>query len=540
VNLETKARTSAHVPPQPESYADTTPTEPLPDAATREASTRAAAWRNAWIVFGIAFVAVLALLWKTTAAMADIYWDNATFNHGFLILPIVGYLIWLRRDELEKLTPRPAPEALAFVAVSAFGWLFGNAAGVDLVEHFALLGILWSLFLGVFGWRIVKALAFPLFYAIFAVPFGDSFVPALQDVTAWMAIKGIELWGIPVYSDGILISIPPGNFEVAEACAGLRFLIATIALGFLFSYLTYRSYWRRAAFIVLCIVVPIIANGIRAWGIVFIGYQSDMQAAVGFDHLIYGWIFFAFITVLLLALGMTFRDAPVGQVNPPPVVPDQGTPAPLSRIAGVAIGAAVVVAAAPLYATQMHRAPSATPIALEPPTVANGWVLQPTYRDDWQPIFPSADKTILRSYVKNGRTIYLFIAYYRTQRDNAEVVNYNNQLYDGKTWMRVGSRSIPARIDGGTFPVEYTRMLRARSGRVALSWYWVNGRFTSDPYWSKLHQAAAKLLGGTKAAALVAVAADYGENPAEAGPVLQDFLASMEPLRPLLARAAAN
>jgi EpsI family protein len=163
-----------------------------------------------------------------------------------------------------------------------------------------------------------------------------------------------------------------------------------------------------------------------------------------------------------------------------------------------------------------------------------------SYRDDWRPIFPTADKTVLRSYVKDGRSVHLFIAYYRTQRGDAEVVNYNNQISDGKAWLRVDSRTIPARVDGATFPVEYTRMLRGRVGRIALSWYWVDGRFTSDPYRSKFYQAMAKLFGGTKSAALVAIAADYVDSPAEAAPVLQDFLASVEPLRPMLARAAAN
>ena len=174
-----------------------------------------------------------------------------------------------------------------------------------------------------------------------------------MDLTAAFAVKGIELVGIPVYSDGLLITIPPGNFEVAEACAGLRFLIATIALGFLFSYLTYNSIWRRAAFLALSVVVPIVANGIRAWGIVFLGYQSDMTVAVGFDHIIYGWIFFAIVVALVLALSWRFFDRPLDGA-PVGVVGSEASPL-LDRLEAMRAGpmAALLALGAILIAAQV-------------------------------------------------------------------------------------------------------------------------------------------------------------------------------------------
>jgi EpsI family protein len=238
---------------------------------------------------------------------------------------------------------------------------------------------------------------------------------------------------------------------------------------------------------------------------------------------------------------MTFRDRPIGEVEPPPVTPDQRAPAAATWVAGVAVAALVLVAVAPVYAAlEVNRIPTPSQIALDPPRVGNGWRLLPDYRDDWQPSFATADKTLLRSFVKDGRAVHLFIAYYRTQHDDAEVVKYDNYIADGKNWLRVGSGTFEAKVDGAPLPVEYTRMLRGRGGRLAWSWYWVADRFTADPYRSKLYQAIAKLFGGTKAAAVVAIAADYEENPSGAVPILQDFLASMEPLRPLLARAVAK
>lgn len=395
MDLETKARARARGSAPPNASFDAGTAAPA-SAAMRFSPT----WRVAWAAYGAAFLVVMVLFWPTFASLGSIYLGDATYNHGFLILPIVAYLTWLRREALVQLEPRPTIWAVVPLALAGFGWLTGEAGGVDMVEHFALIGILWALFLGVFGWRVVRALAFPLFYAIFAVPFGDFLVAPLQDLTAVMAVKGIELVNIPVYSDGLLISIPPGNFEVAEACAGLRFLIATVALGFLFSYLTYRSVWRRVGFLALCFVVPIVANGIRAWGIVFIGYESDMQAAVGFDHIIYGWIFFAIVTAVLLAIGMSFRDQPIGEVPGSKVTPDGAPPESRARIAAVAVALTVVCAAVPVYAALViNTSPPSTAIALAAPAVSNGWRPVENSDDNWKPLFASADATDRKSVV---------------------------------------------------------------------------------------------------------------------------------------------
>jgi exosortase A len=536
VTIETKARTQRAAPSRAEVLLGDADIQSIPQVTAFSPS-----WQVAWISFGVGCLAILLLFWSTTVTLATLYVENATYNHGFLIFPIVGYLIWLRRDSLKRLQPRPWPPALILIAIGGLGWLAGNAAGVDMVEEAAMLGIFWSLFLAIFGWHVVRLLLFPLFYAIFAVPFGDNLVPPLQDITAFMAVKGIELVNIPVFSDGLMISIPPGNFEVAEACAGLRFLIATVALGFLFSYLTYKSLWRRVAFIALCLVVPIIANGIRAWGIVFIGYESDMQAAVGFDHIIYGWIFFAIVTAILLAIGMAFRDREVGELPPPNVAWDTRAPVSHTYIVSLALAAIILVGVAPVYAARVIDQPPGTgPIALTAPEGRNGWQLLSAYRDDWTPEYPTADATMIRTYVKAGHAVHLYVAYFRSQREGHEVVNYNNRVYDGKTWVRVGSSSATVNLEGQPMNIESTRILHGRAGRLVWSWQWVSGSFTADPYRSKLLTARAKVLGGVKAAAAVAITTGYGESPAEAPPVLQDFLDSMSPFKPLLARAAGG
>ncbi|MEN8860506.1 exosortase A, partial [Qipengyuania flava] len=159
--------------------------------------------------------------------------------------------------------------------------------------------------LALLGLRAGIVLAFPLAYAFMLVPFGDEIIPPLQMITAEIATAMTRWSGIEMVADGILIDTPAGLFIVAEECSGVKFLIAMVALGILVAHTCFSSWHRRAWFLFACIVVPVIANGIRAWATIFIAQYVGAEAAGGFDHIVYGWFFFAL--VLALVLGVAWR-----------------------------------------------------------------------------------------------------------------------------------------------------------------------------------------------------------------------------------------
>jgi exosortase len=183
-------------------------------------------------------------------------------------------------------------------------------------------------------------MAAPLAYLVFLVPFGAFLVPALQDFTAGFVGVGLDLLDIPHAVTATMIEIPEGRFTVEEACAGLRFLIAAIAFGALYACVIYTGPWRRAAFIAVCTVVPILANGLRALGIVLLGHLRGSAAAGAVDHIVYGWLFFTLVIGLLLLLGLPFRQAPA------PPVPRAARPAAAPRLAAAAATIIVLAAAA--------------------------------------------------------------------------------------------------------------------------------------------------------------------------------------------------
>jgi exosortase A len=313
--------------------------------AVHDAAARRPFDRRAWPATLIALAAgaiTLAGLFRTEIAAALTVWRESTaFGHCFLVGPIAAWLAWERRDALSRLTPRPVPALAALALPLAAAWFVAERLGIMEGRQFAALFLGWLLVLCLLGLAVGRAVAVPLGYTIFLVPFGAFLVPALQDFTARFVDVGLTLLDVPHVVTATLIEIPEGNFRVAEACAGLRFLIAAIAFGALYACVIYRDAWRRAAFVAVCVVVPVLANGLRALGIVLLGHIEGSAEAGAVDHLLYGWIFFSLVILLLLLLGMPFRQD-IGL----PAKPAAIVAAPIPRRSALAFAAIAVVALA--------------------------------------------------------------------------------------------------------------------------------------------------------------------------------------------------
>lgn len=315
-------------------------------------------------------VLILGGLFHAEVAAAVFTWiDSTAYNHCFLVIPIAAFLIWDRRGALRGLVATPVPLIALAGLPLALAWLFAERLGIMEGRQLVAVTFLELLFLGVFGWRLWWALSGPLLYLYFLVPFGEFLTPKLQDITTVFVRYGLEIAGIPAYIDGYVIEIPEGVFFVAQACAGLRFLIASIAFGALYALMMYRSPIRRAAFILISIVVPIVANGFRALGIVSLGHILGSAEAASVDHVLYGWIFFSLVILLLVACGLPFRE------DLKPDVPAPGAaPAPGSRSLAGAFACGILIAVAavsPAIAAFLNHSANRTlpqPAAIDPGT----------------------------------------------------------------------------------------------------------------------------------------------------------------------------
>lgn len=266
---------------------------------------RPAAWRDALVRLGLAWATLVVLAWAAWAEMADQWWNTSTYNHILLVPPIVLWLVRQRWHELNRLAPDGWWLGLPLLAGAMATWLAGNAAEVNLVSQVGAVAMLQASLAALLGPRVTAGLLFPLGYMLFLVPFGDELIPALQGITAEIAVALTQASGVPATIDGVFIDTPVGLFEVAEACSGVKFLVAMAALATLVAHLCFARWMRRAAFMLAAMTVPVVANGVRAWGTIFVAQSHGVAFAAGFDHLVYGWIFFA--VVMTAVLGLAWR-----------------------------------------------------------------------------------------------------------------------------------------------------------------------------------------------------------------------------------------
>ena len=149
---------------------------------------------------------------------------------------------------------------MALLVLAGVAWLLAQLSGTVVLSEFALVVMAQAIVVAILGVRAARVLLFPLAYLLFLVPMGDALIPPLQSLTADVTVMLLKLTGIPVRSNGLVIFLPNMTWVVAEACAGVKFLVASLALGALLSEIFLRSWRRRIAFMILSAVVPILAN----------------------------------------------------------------------------------------------------------------------------------------------------------------------------------------------------------------------------------------------------------------------------------------
>ena len=495
---------------------------PLSIPSGRAGVGLAAGWRVALPALGLA-VAFIGLCYAgTVRSMVDTWSRSDTFAHGFVVFPISLWLVWRLRDTLRTLEPRPSWIALPLLAGAGFAWLVGQFAVVNALSQAAFVAMLVLTVAAILGVRVARAMMFPLGFLFFAVPIGDFLLPTLMDRTADFTVLALRASGVPVYREGLLLVLPTGRWSIVEACSGVRYLIASLMVGTLFAYLNYRANWRRWVFVGVSIVVPIVANWLRAYFIVLLGHLSNNTLAAGVDHLVYGWIFFGVVMALMFWIGSRWHEpASAGGSRAP--FSSTASPASISPRHALASAAAVLAVALvwPLLDARVDAVGIASPVVLDMAdipdipewrTVAN--------RGGLAPHFQSASASIHEAFEGADATANLYIAYYRGQNAERKLVSSENALVRSDDRSRLITETRTARVDlGGTsFDVRESRV-RTAEGRsyVAWRWYWIDGALTSSDLVAKARIAWLKLVRHEDdSAVVIAYAEDRDDTPGSA------------------------
>ncbi len=259
-------------------------------------------WRTILLVAVV--VAIYATILKSLAADAI---KDPDYSHIIFVPFFSGWLIWRQRKELAAMKPQPSALGL-LVVLGSIGILFVGSLGAELfLSRASLLGVVVGLVIYFGGWRILRALLFPLFFLVFMVPLPalvyNEIVFPLQLVASKFATNCLEVVDVvPVLRQGNLLVLPNYTLEVVEACSGIRSLMALLTLATAYGYLAEKRVWVRVVLVAMMVPLAIFGNGLRVFSAALVTYYIGPKYAEGYLHTFSGLAIFLIATVLLVAL----------------------------------------------------------------------------------------------------------------------------------------------------------------------------------------------------------------------------------------------
>ena len=455
--------------------------------------------RHLWAAASLALL-ILAAFWGDAVHLVSLWCTSSTFTHCLFVAPLIGWLAWQRAPELAHLTPRAWWPGLVWMAGAALVWVVGEAASVALFRQLGLVMMLQAIVPALLGPQVTRGLAFPLFYAFFLVPVGEELVPPMQRITADLSMAMLRLTGVPAHLSGIFIATPGGLFAVAEACSGVKFLVAMAAMAVLAANLCFSSWKRRAIFLIAALLATVLANGVRAFGTIWLAQHWGVEFAAGADHVIYGWFFFGIVIVLIgWAASPWFDRSPDDPaIDAATLVrfrPSAG--APLAMVgAAMALGVAVPLAIISFAATQVQPL---APLALP---ALPGWQSEDALASDWSAHFAGADAREEATYSDaDGSRVQLTLVGYAAQGEGREVVGYGQGAIAPESdwkWAQGLEPIGPAKVD---------RIERPGAARDVATLYAIGGTITASGARAKLAMLRARVTGGDQRAFAILISA---------------------------------
>lgn len=262
------------------------------------------------MLFGLA--AATFPTWKYITTQS---WSTEQGSHSPLVLAAGLWLLVRLLSGTKEVQRRPeALRAGLAVGSTALAMVFFRTAAVIELEVYALYGLFLAVLYAFIGLRALKALWFPLFFLIFAVPVPETLVAALTNpLKLWISETAVSILyfaGYPIASSGVTIQIGQYQLLVAAACAGLNSLITLTALTLFYVYVSHRSERGYMALLTaFAIPVAIFSNLVRVLILVLLTYHGGEAAAAGFLHNFAGLTTFAIALVTIYLLDQALSGA---------------------------------------------------------------------------------------------------------------------------------------------------------------------------------------------------------------------------------------
>jgi exosortase B len=264
------------------------------------------------IIIGLA-----ALLIPTFYELATTLWDTEEQGHGPLILAVVLYYFWLKRDVFIQPAKSTAPITGSLtLGIGLLLYAIGRSQSIDSFQVGALIPILAGTILIMRGTSGLRCVWFPILFIFFMVPLPgpviDTLTSPLKQYVSIVVENILYYLNFPIARNGVVLSIGYYQLLVADACSGLNSMFSLSALGFLYLYMMqYRNWFRNGLILASILPIAFAANVVRVIIITLVTYHWGDEAGQGFIHGFAGIVLFivALLSFMLwdLMLELAFK-----------------------------------------------------------------------------------------------------------------------------------------------------------------------------------------------------------------------------------------
>ena len=452
-----------------------------------------------WFSFAVVVLLLGFIYWEGLKELVKVWDTKEEYSYGYMIPFISLFLLWQKKDEIEKIDFESSWTGLVIVVIGFLLFVLGNLSTLFLVVQYSMLVVIVGIVLAYTGWRGFKVIAVPFLFLAFMIPLPQFFFvnlsTSLQFVSSDIGVWVIRLFGISVFLEGNVIDLGSMKLQVVEACSGLRYLFPLMTLGFMAAYFFKAALWKRALVFLSTIPITVLMNSFRI-GLIGVTVEYwGKEMAEGFLHDFEGWaVFMACTSVLVGEMWLLSRIGknrlPLREVfglelpaHTPVDAQVNARTLPKSYLAAVVV-VVVVAVIAHFIPDRVEVSPQRKTFA-EFPAEIGKWKgkderLEQIYLDKLK-----LDDYLLVDFAEEpGKQINFYVAYYASQR-KGESAHSPRTCVPGGGWEMSGLADFVVEnvtVNGHPLVVNRAVIQMGEQKQVMYYWFQQRGRVITNEY----------------------------------------------------------
>ena len=224
-------------------------------------------------------------------------WSNdPNFSHGFFIVPMALYMVWVKKEKLAVIKPAPSNLGLVIIFLGMIIHLVGHTGAELFLIRFSMIVTLAGILVFFLGWAFLRALIIPVLFLTLMIPIPaiiwNKLAFPLQLLAARFSAGLIHFIQIPVFREGNILQLANTSLEVVDACSGLRSLTSLIALTALFAYIAPLTSLKKWVLFLSAIPIAVAVNVFRLTFTAAMAFWISPDMAHGFLHDLSGMFIF--------------------------------------------------------------------------------------------------------------------------------------------------------------------------------------------------------------------------------------------------------